>query len=107
MVIIKIEFDGLKSLSIFFKIISQLAPELAPENKIISSPERKLSVSDGIRAGVRPFVCVFTLSNIYISETSGLIAIEFNLKHNWGRGKAALGFASDRLRTLVSMTTWL
>ena len=45
------------------------------------------------------------LSNIYISETSGPIAIKFYLKHQWAGGKAALDFGADRFRTLVSMTT--
>ena len=30
---------------------------------------------------------------------------KFHLKHHWGRGKAALGFGSDRIRTLVTMAT--
>ena len=58
-----------------------------------------------IRASVRPCVGVFTLSNKNISETSGLIAIKFYLKHHWGEEKAALGFGPDRIRTLVSMAT--
>ena len=49
-------------------------------------------------------VCVFTLSKMNISQTSGPIATKFYLKH-WGGGKAALGFGPDRIRTLVSMTT--
>ena len=35
-------------------------------------------------------VCVFTLSNMNISETNGLIATKFYLKHNLGGGKVAL-----------------
>ena len=50
-------------------------------------------------------VSVSTLSNMNISETSGPIVTKFNLKHHWGRGKAALGFAPDRIGTLVSMAT--
>ena len=50
-------------------------------------------------------VRVFTLSNLNISETSGQIAIKFYLKHQWNEGKTALGFGTDRIRTLVSMTT--
>ena len=50
-------------------------------------------------------VCVFTFSKMNISETSGLIATKFYLKHHWVRGKAALGFGPDRIRTLVSMAT--
>ena len=34
-------------------------------------------------------VCVFTLSNINISETYGSIATKFYLKHHWGWGLAA------------------
>ena len=48
-------------------------------------------------------MCVSTLSNINISETSGPIATKFYLKHHWGGGKAALGFGPDRIGTLVSM----
>ena len=40
-----------------------------------------------------------------ISETSGPIANKFYLKHHWVRGKDALGFRPDRIRTLVSMAT--
>ena len=57
------------------------------------------------RAGVCVCVCVFTLSNMNISETCGPIATKFYLKHHWGGGKAALGFGPDRIRTLVSMAT--
>ena len=35
-------------------------------------------------------VCLSTLLNINISETSGPIATKFYLKHHWGGGKAAL-----------------
>ena len=48
---------------------------------------------------------LFTLSNMYISMTSGLIAIKFYVTHNWGGGKAAYGFGTDRIKTLVSMAT--
>ena len=50
-------------------------------------------------------VCVFTFSNMNISETSGPIATKFYLKHHWVGGKDALGFGPDRIRTLVSMAT--
>ena len=40
---------------------------------------------------------MFTLSNIYIFDTSGPIAIKFYVKHNWAEGKAALGFGPDRI----------
>ena len=53
----------------------------------------------------RPSVCVFTLSNMNISEANGSIATKFYLKHHWGGGKAALGFGPDQIRTLVSMAT--
>ena len=46
-----------------------------------------------------------TISNMNISATSGPIAIKFYLKHHWVRGKAALGFGPDRIRTLVSIAT--
>ena len=59
-----------------------------------------------ICASVRPCVGVFILSNMNISETSGLIAIKFYLKHHiGGEGKTALGVGPDRIRTLVSMAT--
>ena len=48
-------------------------------------------------------VSVNTFSNLNISATSGLIVTKFYLKHHWSGGKAALGFGSDRIRTLVSM----
>ena len=40
-----------------------------------------------------------------ISEISGPNAINFYPKHHCVRGKAAIGFASDRIRILVSMAT--
>ena len=40
-----------------------------------------------------------------ISETSLPIIIKFHLEHYWVGGFAALGFVSDRIRTLVSMAT--
>ena len=49
-------------------------------------------------------VCVSTLSNMNISETSGPIITKFYLKH-WGGGKAALGFGPGRIGALVSMAT--
>ena len=65
------------------------------------------------RSSRRPSVCacvdacvrVFTLSNMNISETNGMIATKFYLKHHLGGGLAALGFGPDRIRTLVSMAT--
>ena len=50
-------------------------------------------------------VCVSTLSNMNISETSGPIITKFYLKHRWGGGKAALGFGPGRIGALVSMAT--
>ena len=57
------------------------------------------------RLSVGLCVCVFTLSNMNISETSWPIATKFYLKHHWVGGKAALGFGPDRIRTLMSMAT--
>ena len=48
---------------------------------------------------------MLTLSNMNISATSGPIATKFYLKHHLGGGKAALGFGSDRIGSLVSMAT--
>ena len=60
-------------------------------------------------ASVRTSMCeclrVFTLSCIYISETSEPITIKFYLNHHWGWGKAVLGVCADRFRTLVPMAT--
>ena len=50
-------------------------------------------------------MCLFTLSNMNISETSWSIEIKFYLKHHLGEGKAALGFGPNRIRILVSMAT--
>ena len=50
-------------------------------------------------------ISVFTLSNMNISATSRLVTMKFYQKHHWGGGKAALGFLSDRIRTLVSLAT--
>ena len=47
----------------------------------------------------RACVRVSTLSNMNTSETRGLIAIKFYLKHYWGGGKAALGFCADQMRS--------
>ena len=53
---------------------------------------------------VCPCVCrsVHTF-NMNISATSGPILIKSDLNHHLGRGKAALGFGPNRIRTLVSM----
>ena len=57
------------------------------------------------RAGVRPSVRPFTLSNTNISATSWPIGMKFYLKHHWGGGKASVGFDPNPIRTLVSMAT--
>ena len=49
--------------------------------------------------------CVFTFSNMNISETSVPIATKFYLKHHWVGRKAALGVAPDQFRTPLSMAT--
>ena len=76
----------------------------------ISSPEPKahgelIVYQSSRRPSVRPWVRPSTLLNINISETSGLIATKFYLKHHWGGGKAASGFWPDRIGSLVSMGT--
>ena len=58
-----------------------------------------------VRACIHTSVCVFTHSNMGISETNGSIATKFYLNHHWVWGKAALGFGPDRIRTLVPMAT--
>ena len=50
-------------------------------------------------------LCVFTFSNMNISETSGSIVPKFYLKHHWVGGKDALGFGPDRIRALVHIET--
>ena len=50
-----------------------------------------------VRPSVRPPVCVFTLSNINISETNRSIATKFYLKHD--------ALEPDWIKTLVSMAT--
>ena len=77
---------------------------------IFSSPEPKahgelIVYQSSRRPSVRASVRASTLLNINISETSGLFAIKFYLKHHWGWGKAALCFGPDRIGTLVSMAT--
>ena len=73
---------------------------------LVSSPEPKahgeLKVNQSSR---RLSVCPSTLSNMNISETSGSIITKFYLKHHCVKEKDALGFGTDRIRTLVSMTT--
>ena len=50
-------------------------------------------------------VCVFTFSNMNISETSCSVVTKFYLKHHCVGVKDALGFGSDQIRTLVSKAT--
>ena len=52
---------------------------------IVYQSSRRPSVSECVRG----CVCVFTLSNMNISETNGSIATKFYLKHRWVRGLAA------------------
>ena len=80
-------------LSIFL-IFSSPEPKAHGE-LIVYQSSRRLSVC----------VCVFTFSNMNISETSGPIVTKFYLKLHWVGGKDALGSGPDRIRTLVSMAT--
>ena len=50
-------------------------------------------------------VGLWTFSNSNISATSGPIITKFYLNHHWGGVKAALGFESDRIGSMVSMAT--
>ena len=50
-------------------------------------------------------VSALTNINLNISKKSEPNAIIFYLKHHCGKGKVAIGFGSDRIRTLVSMAT--
>ena len=83
--------QGLYTVSRHF---SSPAPK-AHEELIVYQSSRRLCVC----------LCLSTLLNIYISETSELIATKFYPKHHWGGGKAALGFWPDRIGTLDSMAT--
>ena len=78
--------------SLFWSLFSSPEPKAHGE-LIVYQSSRRLSV------------CVFTFSNMNISETSGPIATKFYLKHHWVGGKDALSFGPDRIRTLVSMAT--
>ena len=51
------------------------------------------------RLCVRPSVRPQYTFNHEFSETGRPIAIIFYMKHHWGRGKAALGFGADQIRT--------
>ena len=77
---------------------------------VISSPEPKahgeLIVYQLSRCtSVRLWVRLFIFSNMKISPTFGPTTMKYYQKHNWGGGKAALGFEPDRIKTLVSMST--
>ena len=82
-----------------------------PEDKvcdscIVSSWAFLIFLAHLARMGLEPAsVRAFTFSNMNISETGGLMAIKFYMKHHWGGGKAALGLGADPIRTLVSMAT--
>ena len=87
---------------IHFRLKSVIAIFSSPKPKahgelIVYQSSRRLCVSVS--------VCLSTLLNINISETSGPIATKFYLKHHWGGGKVASGFGPDRIGTLVSMKT--
>ena len=56
-----------------------------------------------IHLSVRASTHLFTLSNLNISETSGPIAIQFDLKYNWGGGKVALSFRVTMLKILLAL----
>ena len=77
---------------------------------VFSSPEPKahgelIVYQSSCRLCVFVCVCVSTLLNINISETSEPFATKFYLKYHWGGRKAALCFGPDRIGTLVSMAT--
>ena len=64
---------------------------------IFSSPEPKahgelIVYQSSRRLSVCLSVCVFTFSNMNISETSGPIATKFYLKHHWVGGKGCIKF---------------
>ena len=50
-------------------------------------------------------MCLWIISNSYISATSGPIVTKFYLNHHWDGGKAASGFGPDRIGIPVSMAT--
>ena len=83
----------------FFKVIKKVSLLLCLLFFLAHLSRRLTDVSQAVCVSV----CVFTLSNINISVTSGPIATKFYLKHRWGGGEAALGFGPDGIGTLVSM----
>ena len=56
------------------------------------------------RSGVSAYIRTHFL-NLHISKISRPVVIKVYLKYYLGRGKAALDFTADRVRTLVSMAT--
>ena len=54
----------------------------------------------------RPSEHKLELSNMNVSESRRTTSTEFDLKHQWGGGLAALGFGPDQIRTLVAMITY-
>ena len=71
---------------------------------IFSTPEPKSRDElIGWDSSRRPSVCLSTLSNKNITETSWPIVIKFHLEQHWGGGLSVLCFGPDRTRTLVSM----
>ena len=78
-------------------------------NPIFSSPEPsahgELIVYQSSR---RPCIhlCVHTFKHEYL-HTSKPIATKFYQKHHWGGGKAASGFWSGLIGTLVSMANFI
>ena len=84
-------------------IFSHGRPEYRYQAYDFSSPEPKCIGWDSSR---RPSVRPSTLSNIYISETNGPIAIKLHQKHNCDEGLPALEFEADRISTLVAMATY-
>ena len=87
-------------IDVIIQFLAHLSRRLRGELIVYRSSRRP-----SVRPCVRACVGVFTLSNMNISETNGLIATKFYLKHHLGGGLAALGFGPDRIRTLVSMAT--
>ena len=89
--------------TLFFAFLAHLSRRLT--RWAYSIPVEPASVRASVRPSVHASVRVFTLSNMNISETNGLIETKFYLKHHWVGGKAAFSFGSDRIGTLVSMAT--
>ena len=95
------DFKNTNSGSLFHGIFSSPEP-IAHGELIVYQSRRRPSVRLSVRASLRASVRASTLLNINISETSGLFATKFYLKHHWDGGKAALCFGPDRIGTLVS-----